>query len=59
LAEVLDFAEFLSSRDRAGQPIEADHPAQPRTLGLLAGKLTVPDDFDDPLPDDVLNTFYQ
>ncbi|MCL2850347.1 MAG: DUF2281 domain-containing protein [Micrococcales bacterium] len=57
LAEVLDFAEFLASRDRTGQPNDTNR--QPRTLGLLAGKLTVPDDFDDPLPDDVLNAFYQ
>ena len=28
-----------------------------RKLGLLAGKLRVPDDFDDPLPDDVLDAF--
>ncbi len=28
-----------------------------RKLGLLAGKLQVPDDFDDPLPDDVLDAF--
>jgi prevent-host-death family protein len=28
-----------------------------RKLGLLAGKLQVPDDFDDPLPEDVLDAF--
>lgn len=28
-----------------------------RKLGLLAGKLRVPDDFDEPLPDDVLDAF--
>jgi prevent-host-death family protein len=28
-----------------------------RKLGQLAGKLKVPDDFDDPLPDDVLDAF--
>lgn len=26
-------------------------------FGILAGKLTVPDDFDEPLPDDVLAEF--
>ena len=35
-------------------PIAA--PAR-RTLGTLAGKFTVPEDWDDPLPDDVLAEF--
>lgn len=30
-----------------------------RKLGLLAGKMKVPDDFDEPLPDDVLALFYE
>lgn len=29
-----------------------------RPLGLYKGVFTVPDDFDDPLPDDVIATFY-
>ena len=28
-----------------------------RKLGLMAGKWDIPDDFDDPLPDDVLDAF--
>ena len=28
-----------------------------RTLGILRGKFTVPDDFDAPLPDDILEAF--
>lgn len=28
-----------------------------KRIGLLAGKLTVPDDFDAPLPDDVIHGF--
>ena len=28
-----------------------------KRIGILAGKLTVPDDFDAPLPDDVLAAF--
>jgi antitoxin (DNA-binding transcriptional repressor) of toxin-antitoxin stability system len=28
-----------------------------RPVGLAAGKFVVPDDFDDPLPDDVLDAF--
>lgn len=48
---------------RAGKPVArlvplAPAPAGPkRTLGRLAGQLIVPDDFDKPLPDDVLDTF--
>lgn len=28
-----------------------------KRIGILAGKLTVPDDFDAPLPDDLLSAF--
>ena len=30
---------------------------RPRPFGLAAGTFVVPDDFDDPLPDDVLRDF--
>jgi hypothetical protein len=30
---------------------------QPRRLGTLAGKLHIPDDFDDPLPDEIIALF--
>jgi prevent-host-death family protein len=30
---------------------------QRRPIGLYAGQFTVPDDFDAPLPDDILNEF--
>ncbi|HUR83231.1 MAG TPA: type II toxin-antitoxin system Phd/YefM family antitoxin [Thermoanaerobaculia bacterium] len=30
---------------------------RPRPFGLAAGAFVVPDDFDDPLPDDVIKTF--
>jgi len=53
LAEVVSFVEFLAAREAVER---TSH--QPRTLGLLAGKLTVPDDFDAPLPDDILDAFY-
>jgi len=45
---------------KAGKPIARLGPlagARARTLGALAGKLHVPDDFDAPLPDDVLDAF--
>jgi prevent-host-death family protein len=48
---------------RAGKPVARLVPlavaATPRkrVLGILKGTLTVPDDFDAPLPDDVLDAF--
>jgi len=46
---------------KAGKPVARlvpiDGGKQPRRLGTLAGKLHVPDDFDDPLPDDILADF--
>jgi antitoxin (DNA-binding transcriptional repressor) of toxin-antitoxin stability system len=32
-------------------------PTQPRPFGLCAGQFAVPDDFDRPLPDDVIQEF--
>ena len=56
--------------DRAGETlvlVEQDRPVAeirpvervrlPRPFGLAAGTFVVPDDFDDPLPDDVLRDF--
>jgi prevent-host-death family protein len=43
-----------------GQPVAILIPAQrprERVLGIDDGLFTVPDDFDDPLPDDVLKGF--
>ncbi|HEY5299402.1 MAG TPA: type II toxin-antitoxin system Phd/YefM family antitoxin [Acetobacteraceae bacterium] len=46
---------------RSGKPVArlvALAPSRPkRTLGILGGKLKVPDDFDSPLPDDILDSF--
>jgi prevent-host-death family protein len=42
-------ARLVSLTDEGGQ--------RRRKLGLFAGKMTVPDDFDRPLPDDVLRSF--
>lgn len=38
------------------KPISAS-TAEPRPYGLCAGQFTVPDDFDAPLPTDVLDSF--
>ncbi len=32
-------------------------PAKLRPIGLCAGEFTVPDDFDEPLPEDLLDAF--
>jgi len=37
------------------RPLEAVR--RPRPFGLAAGAFVVPDDFDDPLPEDVLKAF--
>ena len=46
---------------KAGKPIarlvQVEQKKERRKLGTLAGKLHVPDDFDDPLPDDILADF--
>jgi len=38
------------------RPIES-FPKHPRPIGLAAGQFVVPDDFDDPLPDDIQRLF--
>ena len=48
---------------RAGKPVARLMPLEDtsgprrRQLGRLAGKITIPPDFDAPLPDDVLDSF--
>lgn len=47
---------------RAGQPAARLLPIEPtlrkpRVLGSLKGRISVPDDFDAPLPDDLLDLF--
>ena len=41
--------------ERGGMVCEAHAPKRP--FGLCAGEFTVPDDFDDPLPEDILRAF--
>ena len=48
------------TKQRDDEPPErTDEPApkNPRPLGLLRGQCIVPDDFDDPLADDLLRAF--
>jgi prevent-host-death family protein len=46
---------------KAGKPVArlvpVDAKPPPRRLGILAGKIQVPDDFDDPLPDEIIAEF--
>jgi antitoxin (DNA-binding transcriptional repressor) of toxin-antitoxin stability system len=42
------------------EPIGGEpRPRQPRKPGSAKGQFVVPDDFDDPLPDDIVESFYQ
>jgi antitoxin (DNA-binding transcriptional repressor) of toxin-antitoxin stability system len=47
---------------RGGQPVAEIKPPfeamrEPRPFGLAAGEFTAPDDFDEPLPEDLLRDF--
>ena len=61
LDAVADGEEILIAR--AGRPIARLVPLQGqavptrRRLGRLAGQVTVPDDFDAPLPENILSSF--
>jgi prevent-host-death family protein len=59
LDEAAAGAEIIIAK--AGKPVAKLVPlnaqAPRRRLGLLAGKAVVPEDFDQPLPDSVLDTF--
>ncbi len=39
-------------------PVEKKAELEPRPLGLFKGLVKVEDNFDDPLPDDILDAFY-
>jgi prevent-host-death family protein len=47
----------------AGKPVakltRVSAPGQKRIFGSEAGRFKVPDDFNDPLPDDILDDFYR
>ncbi len=56
IGEVQEGKEVIIAR--AGRPVAKLVPFQtPRKLGMLKGKLSIPDDFDEPLPEDVLAAF--
>ena len=39
------------------KPIEMNHRQELRPFGLCAGEFRVPDDFDDPLPEEIIKQF--
>lgn len=49
---------FIGSYGRAEAVLVSAESARPKKrLGLMEGKLTVPDDFDNPLPPEILASF--
>jgi len=51
---------YIGAYGRADVKLVAVDPKEKRNkkkIGVLAGKLIVPEDFDEPLPDDVLGEF--
>jgi len=53
LAEVENGQTLIVTRNQVVPPPRL----QPRPIGLAAGQFVVPDDFDAPLPDDILDEF--
>ena len=50
-------AALLDTLDM-GAPISRTRGTKQRVLGMLRGQINIPDNFDDPLPDEVLALFY-
>ena len=42
---------------KAGRPVARLLPFEPRRPGLMKGKIWIADDFDDPLPEEILAAF--
>jgi prevent-host-death family protein len=64
LSELVDDAEAGKSTiiARAGRPVARlvplDEAPPKRRFGLLKGRMTIAADFDAPLPDELVNSFY-
>jgi hypothetical protein len=52
-----DLAAQVLTFLRSARSAQAITSTSPRPYGLCAGEFTVPDDFDAPLPDDILQAF--
>lgn len=56
--ELKDFYEFLVSKYN-NKHVRKTRAKKVRPYALAKGELNVPDTFNDPLPDDLLNEFYK
>jgi hypothetical protein len=58
LATLAELVDLLRAKAVAGPVAPAtNQAAAPRPYGLCAGEFTTPDDFDAPLPDEILEAF--
>lgn len=56
--ELRDFYDFLVSK-YVRNPLKKSGTKVYRPYALAKGEFTVPENFDEPLPDDLLNDFYK
>jgi hypothetical protein len=54
---VVEAARRILERGAAAEIRALPSGGGPRPIGLAAGEFMVPDDFDDPLPDDLIDMF--
>lgn len=52
---IVDDEQAVAELRPVGRPSADDRALRP--IGLYSGQFTVPDDFDDPLPEDILKRF--
>jgi hypothetical protein len=64
LATIAELVDLLRAKAVAGPaaPVaettpRVSSPNEPRPFGLCVGEFTTPDDFNDPLPDEILDAF--
>jgi hypothetical protein len=58
VATVAEFVEFLRAKAVGGPITRLQAPAnEPRPYGLAAGEFVTPADFNDPLPNEILDAF--
>ncbi|HLO84222.1 MAG TPA: DUF2281 domain-containing protein [Nostocaceae cyanobacterium] len=55
IEEVLDFLLFVKAR--RNQQENSEQSKERRPFGLCKGEFTVPDDFNEPLPEEILSSF--
>jgi prevent-host-death family protein len=55
IAEVAAGEEIIIAK--AGEPMARLLPLEPRRPGLMKGKIWIADDFDDPLPGEIMAAF--